>query len=102
MNGSIKLVQEWVNKVVGRRELLFLITHEDSGTPSRRELVSQLQSVLGTQGVIVVRKISTKYGQRISEVLVHVYDSELTARAFEPRHILRRNGLVQEEAKKEG
>jgi|UniRef100_A0A7C1G984 small subunit ribosomal protein S24e len=100
--GSIKLVHERVNRVIGRRELLFTITHETTGTPSKKDIVSQLQSVLGTQGVIIVRKVSTRYGQRVSDVLVHVYDNEIVAKAFEPRYILKRNGLIQEEAKKEG
>jgi small subunit ribosomal protein S24e len=100
--GSIKLVHERVNRVIGRRELLFSITHEGSGTPSKKEIVSQLQGVLGSQGVIVVRKISTRYGQRVSDVLIHVYDAETTAKMYEPKHILRRNGLIREEVKKEG
>ncbi|ABL77857.1 30S ribosomal protein S24e [Thermofilum pendens] len=100
---SLRIIQEKVNKLVGRRELLVEIHHQGSGTPSRRDVAEALRNMLGTGGsAIVVRKLVTRYGQGVSEALIHIYDSDVKMKMFEPKHILRRNGLIQEqEAKKQ-
>ncbi|QOJ78173.1 30S ribosomal protein S24e [Infirmifilum lucidum] len=96
---TLKIISERVNRMVPRREIIVEIEHWGGGTPTRQQIVETVRNILNlpSSDVVVVRKILTSYGACVTRAYIHVYDSESRARAFEPKYILKRNGLVQEQ-----
>lgn len=100
---SVKIVSERYNKLVPRREVVVEVNHVGGGTPSRQQVVSAVREALGlpSHSIVVVRRIVTIYGACLTRAYVHVYESLERAKAFEPKYILKRNGLIREEAPKQ-
>ncbi len=89
---ELKLVEERDNKLVGRKEYVFIVDHYGSGTPRRAEVREKVAELLGVPAnFIVVRKLETEYGLTRSKALVHVYSSEARLREVEPEHVIRKN-----------
>lgn len=86
------------NPLIGRRELILRINHILKPTPSRLQIRLSISKSLGVDvSRVYVRSIETEYGVGISKAIVHVYDSVERALAFEPKHIVERNGGVKPE-----
>ncbi len=95
---QIKLLEERDNKLVGRKEAVFLVDHFGSGTPRRADIRKSVAEALGVPvNFVVVRRILTEYGATRSKVYVHIYDSEERLRRVEPKHIIRKNFGGEEE-----
>jgi len=97
--GTLKVVSDKTNAVIPRRELVVEVEHWGQGTPTRHYIADLLRNTLGlpSTNVVVVRKMVTSYGSCVTRAYVHIYNSEDRARAFEPRYILKRNGLLKED-----
>ncbi|MGC9108110.1 MAG: 30S ribosomal protein S24e [Infirmifilum sp.] len=97
--GDIKVIKDRFNKLIPRQEIIVEINHFGSGTPSRQQIAERVKNALAIPAnkVVVVRKAVTAYGSYVTRALLHVYDSIERAKAFEPKYILKRNGLVQEQ-----
>ncbi len=79
------------NKLLNRIELIAELRF-GSGTPTRKEIRSLIASLLKKpEGLVFVRKISTKYGRREAVIKVNVYNNRDEALQMEPEHIIRRN-----------
>lgn len=90
-----EVVGERYNPLIKRRELDLLIHHELKPTPMRITVRMQVAEALGVDVKLVyVRSIKTEYGIGRSRARVHVYESLERALAFEPKHIVERNGGV--------
>ncbi|MEZ0345070.1 MAG: 30S ribosomal protein S24e [Infirmifilum sp.] len=98
--GVVKILKERVNKLVPRRELVVEVDHAGTGTPARQQIAEMVKSTLALSGnsVVVVRKVLTDYGTCTTRASIHIYESFEKAREFEPTYILKRNGLIKEEA----
>ena len=90
-----EVVSERYNPLIKRRELDLVIHHELKPTPMRITLRMQLAEALGADvRLVYVRSIRTEYGIGRSRARVHVYESLDRVKAFEPQHIIDRNGGV--------
>ena len=85
------------NKAIGRKEIVYTITHEKQSQPSRKELEKQLKVKIKEKHFII-RKIKSRFGKPESEVTVHAYKDEKTMKYYEPKHLFSR---VKEEKKEE-
>jgi len=86
---------EKYNPLIGRRELLLRLHHLLKPTPSRLQVRLAIAKLFDVDVArVYVRSIKTEYGAGISKAVVHVYDSVERALAFEPKHIIERNGGV--------
>jgi len=92
------VVRDWYNPLIKRRELDILIKHVGKGTPSRIEIRMGVAEALGVDVKrVYVRSLNTEYGIGQTLVEVHVYDSVERALAFEPKYVIERNKLPEEE-----
>lgn len=92
-----EIIKKFENKYLHRTEYLFKMNHEAKSTPSRsdiRELISNILKV--PKDLIVVRKIKTPFGKNESFIEIFIYDNKEKMLEIEPRHILKRNGLIEE------
>ena len=93
----IYVVRERINKLLGRTEVDFIIVHVGSSTPSRKEVRQALASIYGVgEDVVVVRSLRTEYGIGRTKGKANIYESKERVFQVEPKHILRRNGLIAE------
>lgn len=91
-----EIVSDRYNSLIGRREIVLRVDHILKGTPSRLQVRLGLARALGVDVErVYVRSIKSEYGVGASRVEVHVYDSVERALAFEPKHIVERNGGVK-------
>lgn len=97
--GVVKILEERVNKLIPREELVVEFTHMGTGTPSRQQIAESIRSILNlpSSKVVIVRKALTAYGSYVTRAFINIYDSLERAKAFEPKYILKRNGLIQEQ-----
>ena len=92
------VVRDWYNPLIKRRELDLLVLHVGKPTPSRMQLRYKLSKALGVDVKrLYIRNIFSEYGVGRSKVEVHVYDTPERALQFEPKYILERNKLPEEE-----
>ncbi len=92
------VIRDWYNPLIKRRELDLLVLHVGKSTPSRMQLRYKLSKALGVDVKrLYIRSVQSEYGVGRSRVEVHVYDTPELALEFEPKHIIERNKLPEEE-----
>jgi ribosomal protein S24E len=99
---KLKIHSEKINPLLKRREIIFEIEHQQTGsTPTRLEVRKVLADVLKTEiEKIYVKKIETKKGTLIAMGTAHAYDNLDAAKLAEPKYIIQRN-LPQEKKSEE-
>ena len=88
------VIEEKLNKLLGRLEVFVLIDHLTTGTPSRaiiRDFIARLYGV--DPQLVIVKEILSEFGRGRSKAHVHIYESFERLRILEPKHILRRHGI---------
>jgi len=92
------VVRDWYNPLIKRRELDLLVLHVGKPTPSRMELRYKLSKALNVDiKRLYIRSVQSEYGVGRSRVEVHVYDTPERALQFEPKYIIERNKIPEEE-----
>jgi len=92
------IVSDRYNPLVKRRELALLVLHVGKSTPGRMVLRYKLSKALGVDiKRLYIRSIRSEYGVGRTHVEVHVYDSPERALQFEPRYVIERNKIPEEE-----
>ncbi len=97
INGyTAEVVTERYNSLIGRREIVLRINHLLNSTPSRIQVRLNVARAFNVEVErVYVRSIKTEYGMGVSRAEIHIYDSVERALAFEPKHIIERNGGVK-------
>ena len=86
------------NPLIKRREIDLLVLHVGKSTPGRMVLRYKLSKALGVDiKRLFIRSIKSEYGVGRTKVEVHVYDSVERAQQFEPKYIIERNKIPEEE-----
>ena len=86
------------NPLIKRRELEITVLHVGKSTPSRIQMRMAVAKALNVDVKrVYVRRLKTEYGLGRTIAEVHVYDSVERALKFEPKHIIERNKLPEEE-----
>ncbi len=92
------VVRDWYNPLIKRRELDLLVLHVGKPTPSRMELRYKLSKALGVDiKRLYIRSVKSEYGVGRTKIEVHVYDTVERALQFEPKYIIERNKIPEEE-----
>ena len=98
---ELKIESQKENALLARREVSFSLRHEGATTPSRVQVRQLLAGELGTKTEnVVVDHMASSYGKGATRGTARAYKSADSARATERVHLLKRNGLYQEKAKK--
>ncbi|MEM3769931.1 MAG: 30S ribosomal protein S24e [Candidatus Bathyarchaeia archaeon] len=100
---EVKILSENVNPLLKRKEVVFQVDHNQTGsTPQRLEVKSTIAKLLKTDANLVfIKKLETKTGTRKAIGLANVYDSIEHAKLIEPEYIVKRN-IPPEKTKEEG
>jgi len=90
---EVKIIQQQYNPLLKRKELAFLIKHEQTkGTPSRLEVRQKLAEQLKTNlELVYVKRIETKTGTMTAKGEANAYDTVDQAKLVEHQYIIERN-----------
>ena len=98
---EIEITEEKENRLLKRREIRFLVSHENEATPKRENVITQLMQEAGvTKERIVIDHIRAEFGIPQSKGYAKIYDSKKDALYYERKPILKRNKLSSDEPKK--
>lgn len=94
---EIEILRQVENPVMERTEVNFRVIHEDEATPKRDEIKELLAGMLKVNKKnIIVEKMSHEFGKQQTNGNARVYKNVETARKYERKHILKRNGALEE------
>ena len=95
---EVYIVSDRYNKLIKRREVEAVIIHIGKPTLSRMKLRYSFSKAFNVDTkVLYIRSIKTEYGMSRSRVTIHIYDTPELAQEFEPKYIIERNKLPEEE-----
>jgi small subunit ribosomal protein S24e len=99
---ELKIVSNKENALMGRKEIVFTLRHEGETTPSRVQVRQLLASEVGSKTEnVVIDSMESEYGLGKTTGTARAYKSADEARKTERVHLLKRNALYVEKAKKE-
>lgn len=94
---EIEVQSKEENRLLHRLEVRFVLTYPEGPTPPRDTVRSELAKVLkAANQPLVIDHVRTEFGKREARGYAKVYDSLEDAARVERKHVLRRNGLLQE------
>ncbi|HEX2065965.1 MAG TPA: 30S ribosomal protein S24e [Candidatus Thermoplasmatota archaeon] len=100
---ELKIVSNKENALMGRKEIVFTLRHEGETTPSRVQVRQLLAGEVGSKTEnVVIDAMESEYGLGQTTGTARAYKSADEARKTERTHLLKRNGLYVEKAKKAG
>jgi len=94
---NLNIVSDNENVLLGRREIVFSISHPSAGTPSRAEVRKQISARLNVElDRIYIVKMISKTGGNSTEGEAQVYNSLERAKLVGQSYLLKR-GVPSEE-----
>ncbi len=97
---QVKVVDQFNNPLLQRKEVKALVYHVGLPTPQRLQLRSELAKALGVdEELVYVTHVYSRYGIGISTVEAHVYSDKKIAELVEPLYVKLRN-MPKDQAKK--
>lgn len=98
---EVKIESNKENALLGRKDISFVLRHPGETTPSRTQVRQLIASEVGTKTEnVVIDSMSTEYGRGATSGTARAYKSSDAARKTERTHLLKRNQLYVEKAKK--
>ncbi len=93
---EVEILEKKENKLTNRIEVRFKVRHPGEATPKREEIKKKIAAIIGAgEDFIVLRKVISVFGKPESYGKIHVYNSKEDLFRWEPKYILKRNGLVE-------
>jgi small subunit ribosomal protein S24e len=100
---ELKITQNKENALLSRKDIAFALRHDGETTPSRVQVRQLLAAEIGTKTEnVVIDQMTTEYGLGRTSGVARAYKSADEARKSERVHLLKRNALYVEKAKKAG
>ena len=98
---DLKITQNKDNQLMGRKDIAFQLGHAGETTPSRTQVRQLVAAEVGTKTEnVVIESMQTEYGLGRTHGVARAYKSPEEARKTERTHLLKRNALYVEKAKK--
>lgn len=98
---DVKITQQKENALMARKDIAFQVAHPGETTPSRTQVRQLVASQVGTKTEnVVIDSMETEYGIGRTSGTARAYKSPDEARKTERTHLLKRNSLYVEKAKK--
>ncbi len=99
---EVEVIEETENPLLYRIEVKFVIRHEDSGTPTRAEVLKKLAAVLDVdKEVLLLDRMESEFGKRETVGYAKVYESVEKLEEIEPEHKIERHRHVLEQIEEE-
>jgi small subunit ribosomal protein S24e len=100
---DVKITQQKDNALMARKDIRFQVAHAGETTPSRTQVRQLVAAQVGTKTEnVVIETMETEYGIGRTAGIARAYKSSDEARKTERTHLLKRNALFVEKAKKGG
>ncbi|RLF67693.1 MAG: 30S ribosomal protein S24e [Thermoplasmata archaeon] len=94
---ELQIESKKYNPLLKRTEIYARIVHKKSATPSREDVRNLIASEFGVnKDLVIIHYIRTGFGWTVSKVYAKIYDSIEDLRRIEPKHMLRKHGLIEE------
>lgn len=91
----MEVLKNFDNKLFDRKEVVVSIEN-DGATLSREDAKKQIAKKLKVEEkFVVVRKINTKFGDRVVLVEANIYEDEAIMKRLTPQYLLKRNETEQ-------
>lgn len=98
---DIKITKQNDNALMARKDIAFQVAHAGETTPSRTQVRQLVAAQVGTKTEnVVIDSMETEYGIGRTKGVARAYKSADEARKTERVHMLKRNALYIEKAKK--
>lgn len=98
---NLNIISEKENNLLQRKELALTIQY-DKATPTRKEIREAVSSKLSANPeTVFIRNITSKFGIKEIDALIHIYFSKEAGLKTEPWHILVRDNMAEKKPKKE-
>jgi small subunit ribosomal protein S24e len=96
---KLKIISKEYNLLMKRKEVAFRVEHaQNGGTPTRIKVRKQIAELLKKDlKLVYVKKLKTKTGTMVALGEANAYDSVEQAKLVEPKHIIARNEIPEEE-----
>ncbi len=99
---EITITEEKHNPLIGRNEIKALITHLGEITPTREAVRSKVAAQMNFDlERVVIQKIEGHFGEPKSQLTVHCYDKVEDVSVYEPKFLLKRNKIIENEQKED-
>jgi small subunit ribosomal protein S24e len=96
---KIEITSKKENPLQDRTEIYFTIDHAGETTPGRNAVAEEIAKIQkAKRDVVIVDNIESVYGIGKSKGYAKVYASKKSVLAYEPKYLLKRNGIVDENA----
>ncbi len=93
---EIKIMNEYENKVIGRKEITFEINYTQN-PPSRLQAKNELAKQIKVEpNLVVIKKMANVFGLRKMICNANVYPDEKILTKFEPKYIIKRLKKAEE------
>jgi small subunit ribosomal protein S24e len=98
---NINIISKSENTVIGRKEFLFELGYEKT-TPKKTDVREAIVTKTGVlPDTLVIKSINQHTGEKKATVIAYAYSDVELMMAVEPKYILRRNGFIKDEEKKD-
>lgn len=98
---DIEITKQVDNALFGRKDIKFIIRHQGETTPSRVQVRQLVAGEIGTKtDNVVIDHMESATGFAATRGVARAYQNADLARKSERAHLLKRNNLFQEKAKK--
>jgi len=88
---DVQILEEKENVFFNRKDLRFLLTYPDSGTPNRLEVKKTIAaSKAADENLVYIKELKPRMGKHEAKGLCSIYSDEKSA-AIEPRYVRIRN-----------
>jgi len=95
---EIEILEKVDNPILKRVEVKFKLTHEEAATPSRETVIAKLAAMLNAdKDRTILKKIDGSFGLQYSHGEANLYEDAAAALSIEPKYVLKRNALLEEE-----
>lgn len=96
-----EIVSRKENPLLKRIEIQFKVVHHGEGTPQRETIKEEIAKLAkAPKDRVVIDHMDSQFGTAHTLGYAKIYDSKEDALAFERKHILGRNKLIELEVKK--
>jgi len=91
---EVEIESEKENKLLNRRELTLIVSHQGESTPDRNQLKDRVSNLVNSpKNTVIIDSINTMYGKEESKVEARVYDDEESAIKYERKYQKERNKI---------
>ena len=91
---EVEIESEKENKLLHRRELTLIVSHQGEETPGREQLKDRVSNLVNSpKNTVIIDSINTMFGKEQSNVEARVYDDEESAVKYERKYQKDRNKI---------